>query len=175
MNNQNIVETNTTGNVIESVANVVNNSHQAVGHLKETVFVNIVESTDDIGKIPDIIETIPDVIKTLILDKKFMEELNIGITNIMADGKIDKHDVIELVFLILSCYNNFSKFRASEELLPELIDDLVMYILKKEDLIQPGEEENIRRMLDSAIKLAALKPKFEKCIKKLKLKLSSCF
>ena len=50
-----------------------------------------------------------------------------------------------------------------------------MYILKKEDLIQPGEEENIRRMLDSAIKLAALKPKFEKCIKKLKLKLSSCF
>ncbi len=162
-----------------NVQNVVETAVDAATNTVETAVENVleraVENINSDNKIDVNFDDVPDIIKALVEDEQFMNEINTSIDKIMADGKIDKDDTIELVFLILNCYNNFSKFRSTSTLLPELLDDLIMYILNKNNLLKEGEEENVRRMIESAIKLAVLKPKVEKCIKNLKNKLMSCF
>jgi|TARA_Y100000389_G_C17154215_1_gene361077 hypothetical protein len=101
-------------------------------------------------------------VKALIDDEKFIKSIEDNIKEIIKDGKVTAGDIPEIVAIVTGCYNNMSKFNLTYEELPEVLVQIVNYIIETYNLIPDDEEEEFKRMIDTAVKLIMLQPKIKK-------------
>lgn len=114
-------------------------------------------------------------VKALIDDPKFIKSIEDNIKEIIRDGKVTAGDVPEIVAIVTDCYNNMSKFNLTYEELPEVLIQVVNYIIETYNLIPDDEEEEFKRMIDTAVKLIMLQPKIKKGLVKVWSKIKSIF
>lgn len=106
------------------------------------------------------------IMSTLIEDKKLLDAIEISIKDIMKDGKINVSDIPDIFNIVIECSENLGKFNLTYNELPEILNDLINYILNRYDLIPEEEEEEFQKMINIAIKLVILQPKIKKgCLK----------
>lgn len=115
-------------------------------------------------------------VNALIDDEKFLNLIKENIDNITEDGKITVGDIPEILTIVTECYNNMSKFKLTYEELPDVLIELTNYIIEHFELIPDDEEEEFKKMIDTAVKLVMLQPKIKKGCLKLwsKIKNMSC-
>jgi hypothetical protein len=114
-------------------------------------------------------------VKALIDDIQFVKSVEDNIKEIIKDGKITVGDVPEVVAIVTDCYNNMSKFNLTYEELPQVLVEVVNYMIDTYDLVPDEEEEEFKRMIDMAVKLIMLQPKVKKGAMKLWGKIKSAF
>lgn len=113
-------------------------------------------------------------LQTLIEDKEVLDNIENSLKEIMEDGKVTSSDIPDLFNIVIECTDNLGKFNLTYNQLPEFLEELVNYILDHFNLIPDDEEEDIKKMINTAIKLVMLKPKVKKGLLKLWSKLTSC-
>ena len=82
----------------------------------------------------------------------------------MKDG-VNSNDIPEFVFIITELYN-LTGLKVEYDQLPNVITEVVEYLLEKYNLVPEEEVEQFTRMINMAIKLVIMKPKIKKSILK---------
>ena len=125
--------------------------------------------TDDGSTIfvrPDERELLSDTLKIIIDDKNFIDEIEKQINNVAKDGKVDANDIPQIMVIVTECYNNINNFHVSYEEIPDLLTELLEYILNKNELIREEDRDAFTLMIENAIKLIMFQPNIKKkCIK----------
>ncbi len=105
----------------------------------------------------------------------FTTKINTCVNRIMADGKITKHDIPQLVLLITELITNTdtSKKPITTEQMAESIDSLYTYIMGHYNLFPTDELEKteFKQMFDLCVKLVLFQPNINKKLKSI----FSCF
>ena len=107
----------------------------------------------------------------IMLDDETSKCIKTSIDNIMRDGKIDKYDIPEILFLITDIMNNSSVIntKLTPENLGSLIKELYKFIEKQYNLLpDDSQKAGFDRLIDSCIKLILFQPK-------LKTTITNCF
>uniref|UniRef100_A0A6C0J3W0 Uncharacterized protein n=1 Tax=viral metagenome TaxID=1070528 RepID=A0A6C0J3W0_9ZZZZ len=102
-------------------------------------------------------------VQTLVDDPAFVDSIEDNIKNIMADGKVTMADMPEIIEMATNCYNNLSKVHLTYEELPDVLKEIICYILNKYELVPEEEEKQFMKMIDTGINLIMLSPKVKKC------------
>ena len=102
--------------------------------------------------------------KKLIDDPIFLKIMQTKITSIMNDGKIDKKDIPDIVVLVVYCTNNLKKFNLNADILGEVLEDTIMYLLNHFKVIPENNSSEFRIMTKSIIDLVMMQPKFKSCL-----------
>ena len=110
----------------------------------------------------------------LIEDKKLLNNIESSLKDIMKDGKVTAGDIPEIFNIVIECSENLGKFNLSYNELPDLLNELINYILVHYDLIPDDEEEEFQKMINTAIKLVMLKPKIKKGCLRMWKKIKFC-
>ncbi len=113
-------------------------------------------------------------IQSLIDDNKTLDKIESSLNDIMKDGKVTSSDIPDIFNIVIECCDNLGKFNLSYNELPEILEELINYILEHYDLIPDDEEEDFQKMISTVIKLVMLQPKIKKGCIKLWGKLTSC-
>jgi hypothetical protein len=119
----------------------------------------------------------PDVSKAfqlLTINPFFITNLEASIKNILKDGKIDKYDIPEIIFLITNAYNLSEQVRIKKQDLPILIKLIYNYIVDKLDLIPNDKRDEFEELVNSALKLVMIQPAVFRNINSCLGKLFSC-
>jgi hypothetical protein len=107
----------------------------------------------------------------IMLDDETSKLIKTSIDNIMRDGKIDKYDIPEILFVITDIMNNSSvvNTKLTAENLASLIKELYKFIEKQYKLVpDESQKAGFDRLIDSCIKLILFQPK-------LKTAITNCF
>ena len=117
-------------------------------------------------------------VKALTDDIKFIKSIEDNLKEIVKDGKVTSGDIPEIIAIVTECYNNMHKFELTYEELPEVLIEIANWLIDTYDLIPDNEEEQFKKMIETAVKLIMLQPKIRKgCVKlwgKLKSKFNCC-
>lgn len=113
-------------------------------------------------------DNLSNVAKILIKNPKFIKTVEGNIKFIMKDGKVDIHDIPEIISIVTESYNNISKIKLTYEQLPEILSEIIDFIFTKYDVIPDDQEEKFKKMIDMVIKLVMLQPKVKKGCMKVK-------
>jgi hypothetical protein len=110
----------------------------------------------------------------LLMDDEFSKSLQSHIENIMKDGKINEYDIPDIVLIICELIAKEPKLTLTQELLSELIQELIVFIIKKYQLkAEDHQIDNFNRIIESSIKLIMFQPKIKekvnKCLNKLNI------
>ena len=103
--------------------------------------------------------------KMLIDNDEFIDSMEKQIRNIMKDGRIDSNDIPEFILIITELYN-LTELKVKYDELPNVINEVVQYLLNKYNLVPEEETEQFAKMINMAIKLVIMKPKVKKSILK---------
>jgi hypothetical protein len=111
-------------------------------------------------------DNLSNIAKILIKDTNFIKTVEGNIKFIMKDGKVDIHDIPEIISIVTESYNNIGTIKLTYEQLPEILSEVIDFIFTKYDVIPNDQEEKFKKMIDMVIKLVMLKPKVKKgCLK----------
>ncbi len=98
----------------------------------------------------------------LLMDDNFSKTLQTHIENIMKDGKIDQYDIPDIVLVIGELLSKEPKLTLTSELLSELIQELIIFIIKKYQLKADEQQiDTFNRLVESSIKLIMFQPKIK--------------
>lgn len=112
------------------------------------------------------VKPVSTFVQALVDDPKFIKEIENNIKNIMEDGKVNMADIPEIIEMATNCYNNISKVHLTYDELPEILTEIINYILDTYELVPDEEEEQFRKIVDMGVKLIMLKPAVKKgCLK----------
>ena len=75
-------------------------------------------------------ENLSNVARILVDDPKFIKTVEGNIKYIMKDGKVDAYDIPEIMTIVTECYNNLGRIKVTYEELPEILGEIVDYILQ---------------------------------------------
>ncbi len=96
------------------------------------------------------------------MDDNFSKTLQTHIENIMKDGKIDQYDIPDIVLVIGELLSKEPKLTLTSELLSELIQELIIFIIKKYQLKADEQQiDTFNRLVESSIKLIMFQPKIK--------------
>jgi len=109
-----------------------------------------------------IMNSVEEVFKILSIDVKFITHITTSINNIMKDGKVDHHDIPEIILLLINAYNDICHFHLSFEDLPILIKQLYCFIINKHNLLTDDKKDVFDKLVDTSIKLVMTQPKVKK-------------
>jgi hypothetical protein len=99
----------------------------------------------------------------LIDDPTFLKIIEVKLNSIMSDGKIDKKDIPEIIILVVYCTNNLKKFNLTTNELGEVLEDTIMYLLNRFNVIPEDKKEEFKIMTKSMIDLVMMQPKVKSC------------
>lgn len=119
-------------------------------------------------------QVVSKFLQSLIEDKELLDNIEDSLKDIMKDGKVTSSDIPDIFNIVISCTDNLGKFNLTYDELPEILEELVNYILNHFNLIPDEEEEDFQKMINTAIKLVMLQPKIKKGCLKLWNKLNCC-
>ena len=114
------------------------------------------------------------ILQTLINDPTFLKSVEEKLNSIMADGKVDATDIPEITLLVVDCVSNLKQFKLTVDELPSVIEEILLYIFDKYDVIPDEQEEKFKNMINVVLKLVLLQPRIKKTIKKIFTKLNCC-
>ena len=80
----------------------------------------------------------------------------------MLDDKITVADIPDIIFLVAECSDNLGSFKLTYNELPEILEELINYILDKFNVIPDEQEDSFRRMVSMVVKLVMLKPRVKR-------------
>ena len=100
----------------------------------------------------------------LVDDPTFLKIIEVKLKSIMSDGKIDKKDIPEIIILVVYCTNNLKKFNLSASELGEVLEDTIMYLLNRFNVIPEDKKEEFKIMTKSMIELVMMQPKVKSCL-----------
>ena len=107
----------------------------------------------------------------IMLDDETSTRIKTSIDNIMRDGKIDKYDIPEILFVITDIMSNSSVVNTNltADNLASLIKELYKFIEKQYNLVpDESQQAGFDRLIDSCIKLILFQPK-------VKTSITNCF
>ena len=113
----------------------------------------------------------------IMLDDETSKCIKTSIDNIMRDGKIDKYDIPEILFVITDIMNNSSVVNTNltADNLASLIKELYKFIEKQYNLVpDESQKASFDRLVNSCIKLILFQPKVKTGIKNCLNKLNTC-
>lgn len=121
--------------------------------------------------------TIVEIVDAILDNNEFKNECITKLKTIFEDGRIDNHDIPNIVLLLMLIYNNNHDIKISKEnfkkvfklLLHRLLDELNFY-----DGISDSDREMLEIAVDTSLTLLMAKVEFEGTLKKLKSKLCCC-
>lgn len=119
-------------------------------------------------------KVISKFLQSLIDDTETLKNIEESLKKVMVDDKVNSSDVPEIFNIVMECLDNLSKFNLSYNELPEVLSELVNYLLDHFNLVPEDEEEQFNKMIDNAIKLIMVQPKVKKGFLKAWKKLTSC-
>ncbi len=98
----------------------------------------------------------------LLMDDEFSKSLQTHIENIMKDGKLNEYDIPEIVLIIGELVCKEPKITLTAQILTELIEELIVFIIKKYQLkADETQIDNFNRLIESSIKLIMFQPKIK--------------
>jgi hypothetical protein len=111
-------------------------------------------------------EVISETLQIILENEEFINKIETQIKYIAKDNVIDKNDIPALMVLIGDCYNNINQFHISYEDIPDLMNELITYLLNKHNLVKEDNKEAVFDMIENCIKLIMFQPRVRnKCIK----------
>lgn len=111
--------------------------------------------------------TLSDISQLIVSNKDFINNVENQIKEILKDGRVDTQDIPEIMFVVTECYNNIKNVKVTYEMLPEILEEIVDFILEKHCVIPDDQEEELKKMINMGIKLIMIKPQVKKCCLKL--------
>jgi len=114
------------------------------------------------------------VFKLLTGNEEFLTQMKTSISHIVKDGKIDSHDIPEIVFIATKAYNDIQNIEVTEDELPILLKMMITFFINKLDLFPENIERqlDLEKMVDVSIQLLLIRPKVKKSFL---VSLCSCF
>ena len=119
-------------------------------------------------------QVVSTFLQALIEDKELLNNIESSLQDIMKDGKVSASDIPDIFNIVIECTENLGKFNLTYNELPEILDELINYILNHFDLIPEDEKDDFQKMINTAIKLVMLQPKIKKGCLKFWNKLNCC-
>jgi hypothetical protein len=95
-------------------------------------------------------------------NKQFLTSIEAAIENIIMNTENDDIDITDIIFIITTAYNNFPTMKVDQSDLPQLLEKLFIFVVKKYNLMNSSELKLAKTKLNSAIKLTMLQPNFHK-------------
>ena len=111
--------------------------------------------------------TLSNIAQLIVSDKDFIGNVEKQIKEILKDGRVDTRDVPEIMLIVTECYNNIKNVKVTYEMLPNILEEIVDYILETYCVIPDDQEKELKDMINMAIKLIMVKPQVKKCCLKL--------
>ena len=105
------------------------------------------------------------IITSLIEDPEFIKTIETKITDILNDGKVDKHDIPTIILLVLECTNNLSKFNLNYDQFQKVLEELINVLLNKLDVISEKDKEDFKILIATSLKLVMYQPQIKSAIK----------
>ena len=124
---------------------------------------------------------IEEVYNRIINDVDVINKIKVSIDAMMKDGKIDRYDVPEIVYVIAITVNTIDvkRFALSNDDIQKLIKLLYNFVVKKYDLIPEDRQTEYESLLDTSLRLVMLQQKIiepvNKCFSSIKTKWLSCY
>ena len=113
-------------------------------------------------------DNLSNISKILLENENFSKSLEDNIKFIMKDGKVDIHDIPQIIKIVTECYNNLGKIKVTYEQLPEILKEITDYIFEKYNLVPENQKEKFTNMVDTIIDVVMLQPRIKKSCLKLK-------
>lgn len=91
----------------------------------------------------------------------FHLRIDASLKTILKDGKIDKHDIPRLVFLLSDIMLTQTKIKLTPELLTDKITEMYAYVMSHYNLYPEDEMDKIayKQLFDISVKLMVYNPK----------------
>jgi len=91
----------------------------------------------------------------------FHLRIDASLKTILKDGKIDKHDIPRLVFLLSDIMLTQTKIKLTPELLTDKINEMYAYVMSHYNLYPEDEMDKIayKQLFDISVKLMVYNPK----------------
>ena len=91
----------------------------------------------------------------------FHLRIDASLKTILKDGKIDKHDIPRLVFLLSDIMLTQTKIKLTPELLTDKINEMYAYVMSHYKLYPEDEMDKIayKQLFDISVKLMVYNPK----------------
>lgn len=110
---------------------------------------------------------VEQIVGQLINNPRFVQEVRVGIDNILKDGKIDSADIPDFVTVLSISLEKIRDLRIHTDVLPEVLTKITKAISDKYNLIPDDKEEEFLRGVEAGIRLLLFKlnlPKSWSCI-----------
>lgn len=104
------------------------------------------------------------IIKKLIDDTVFLDIFERKIKEILSDGTITTGDIPNIMLLLLYTTNNLKAFNLTYDELTVSLDETIIYLLNKFNLIPESEKQEFYIMIHSCVQLIMIQPKVKNCI-----------
>ena len=101
-------------------------------------------------------ESLIEIFEKIVNNKEFIERTETYIKEIMKDGKVDYHDIPEIVFLIVDTISTLYDLEISEEDLKVLLKMILVHVFEKYGLIKNSNRFFFLKMIDTAVKLVVV-------------------
>lgn len=105
------------------------------------------------------------IVNTLTQDPEFIKLVENKLTEIMKDGKVDTHDIPNIILIVLDCAKNLSKFNLNYDQFQKVLEELITFILNHFNLIPREYEKEFKTFLNTSLKLVMYQPKITSTVK----------
>lgn len=112
-----------------------------------------------------------EIVNQLIEDPRFVQEIKLGINDILADGKIDAVDIPTFVMVLTIAMEHVGELKIKQENIPEVLVLVTNKIVDKFNLMPEEKRDEFERGLKASLKLLFFHPR----IKTLVTSCLSCF
>jgi hypothetical protein len=109
-------------------------------------------------------ELLHSAAQKIVDDPIFLKIVEAKLKSVMSDGKIDKKDIPDIVILVVYCTDNLKKFNLSYNELSEVLEETIIYLLNKFNVIPDDNKEDLMIMTKSMVELVMMQPKVKSCL-----------
>lgn len=115
--------------------------------------------------------SIENIVSKLLGNPRFVQEIRIGIDDILSDGKIDAADIPTFVIILTIALEHVNDLKIEEKNIPEVLLMVTNMICDKFGLIPEDKKEEFERGLKASLTLLFFQPN----IKSLVTSCCGCF
>jgi len=109
-----------------------------------------------------------EIVNQLIENPRFVQEIKLGINDILADGKIDAADIPTFVMVLTIAMEHVDELKIKQENIPEVLIMVTNKIVEKFNLIPEDKRDEFERGLKASLKLLFFSPRIRGMV-------TSCF
>lgn len=104
------------------------------------------------------------ILKHIIEDESIMTIIKYKINEIIKDDVVDYNDIPHLIEIVIIVLTNTKKLKLSNQILKNTLKEIIVYILKSNNLINENNKETIDNLIDNSLHLVSLGNKLKRCL-----------